>query len=47
MPPEEQEITLVMQRNNLPPLKLWQRGEEILEHPTDGMAQTGDEIVQN
>lgn len=47
MPSEENEIPLVMESNNLATLELWHRREECLKHPTNRVAQTRSEIVEN
>ena len=47
MSPEEQEISLVMQRDNLSALELRHRGEHRLKHPPNGMPQPRYEVVQH
>jgi len=47
MAPEEQEIALVVQRDDLPALELGQRWEEVLEHLANGVTKRGDEAVED
>ena len=47
MAPEEQEIALVVQRDDLPALKLGQRWEEVLKHLANGVTKRGDEAVED
>lgn len=46
MSSKEQKVSLIMQRHDLPPLELWQRGEYRLEHPADEVPEAGDEPVE-
>lgn len=47
MPSEEQKVPLIMQRHDLSALELWKSREESLEHSSDGVAETGDEVVED
>ena len=46
MPTEEDEITLVVERDNLPALKLWHRRKDSLKQPPDHVAQACREVVE-
>jgi hypothetical protein len=46
MAPEEQEISLVMQRDHLSALELGHRGEHGLKHPSNSVPQPRYEVVQ-
>lgn len=47
MSPEEQEVSLVVQRHDLPALEFGQRREEVLEHLADAVTERGDEAVED
>lgn len=47
MPPEEQEVTLVVQGDDLPALEFGEGREERLEHTPDGVPKTRDKVVQD
>ena len=47
MSPEEEEVSLVVQCNDLPALELRHGREESLEETADGVAKAGDEAVQD
>ena len=47
MTPEEQEISLIMQRNHLPALELGHGREHCLKHPPNSVSQPCYEVVQN
>lgn len=47
MSPEEQEISLVMQRDHLSPLELRHWREKSLEHPSNGVTQSSDKVVEH
>lgn len=38
---------MVVQSYDLSALELWQSGKEGLEHSADGVAQAGDEVVED
>lgn len=47
MSPEENEITLVVKSRNLTTLELWDMGEEGGKHSSDGVTETGVEVVED
>lgn len=47
MPPEEEEVALIVKRNHLSALEFRHRREECLEETADSMAETGDKPVQD
>jgi hypothetical protein len=47
MSTKEKEVALIMQRDDLTALKLWHGREESLEHPSNGMAKSRHEVIQN
>ena len=47
MSAEEQEISLVMQGDDLPPLELWHGREQCLEEASNGVPEPRDEAIQD
>ena len=47
MAAHEDVITLIVQRDNLPSLKVWLRRETLLEHPRSEQTQRRAEVVQD
>lgn len=47
MPSEEQKVSLIVQRDNLPSLKLRHWRKSCLEHAANSVPKTGYKVVQN
>jgi hypothetical protein len=47
VPPQEKEVSLIVKRYNLPPLKLGHGREEGLKHATDRVSQASDKVIEH